>query len=220
MRDYLTERNLCRASVIGIFVTAMAVPRMMLAGVSLPLYIPAGLLSMILVAGAATAWGRYGGLHGLFPDRRRMIAGIMAAVALAIMTLPVAIRLDALRVELSAAGAIDHWIAQSPPTEPMAVAALVLWVAGFETIFFQAGTISYLARLFKDWRPALAGAVILRGMVSYAQMGRDLSVDGALWFQIGALIDATVAGTLYVAAGWPPAAVYAVVLAVRHLWTV
>lgn len=207
-----------RAFAIGVVVTMMAVPRMMLAGVPLSRYIPASLFSMTLVAGMATAWGHYGGLHGLFPERRRMLTGLMAALCLALLAIPMARRLDAMRAALSDAGVIEHWVSQPPPAEPVAVAALLLWVAGFETVFFQAGVISYLARLFKNWRPALCGSVILRGVIAYVQMGRDLTVDGALGFQIGALIDATVAGALYVAAGWPAAAAYAVVLAMRHFW--
>lgn len=219
MRDYLKEQNLRQATLIAVVVTVMALPRLVLAGVDLRVYLPAGLLSMILVAAAATAWGHYGGLHGMFPERRRMIAGMAMAVVLAWIGLPLALRLDALRLELLAAGEIDHWRVQPVPTDPTAIMALLLWSAGFETMFFQAGALSYLARLLKRRRPALAGAVILRGFVSYLQMGGDLSADAALIFQTGVMIDATLAGGLYVAAGWPAAATYTIVLGLRHFWT-
>ncbi len=219
MRDYLKEKNLRRASGIAVVVTVMATPRLVLAGVDLGVYLPAGLLSMILVAAAATAWGHYGGLHGMFPARRRMVAGIVMAVALALIVLPLALRLDALRQELLAAGEIDHWRVQPVPTDPAAIMALLLWSAGFETMFFQAGALSYLARLLKHRRPALAGAVLLRGGVTYLQMGGDLGADAALIFQAGVMVDALLAGGLYFVAGWPAAATYTVMLGSRHFWT-
>ncbi len=219
MRDYLQLANLRRAAVVGFMVTMLAVPRLMMAGVDLAVYIPACLATMMLVAGAPTAWGHYGGLPGLFPRWARVKRGMTAAVLFALIMFPFALRMDALRWELLEVGQIEHWRVMPPPTTAADIVALLLWRAGFEALFFQAATICLLARLFRDWRPALIGAVLLRGAVTAAQMGYDLGGDYAWWFLAYTLIDAVLAGGLYVIAGWPATAVFVVLLGLRHfLW--
>ena len=219
MRDYLQLTNLRRAAVVGFVVTVLAVPRLMMAGVDLAVYIPACLATMILVAGAPTAWGRHGGLPGLFPDRDRVKRGMTVAVLFALIMLPFALRLDALRWELLEVGQMEHWRVMPPPTTTAEIMALLLWRMGFETLFFQAATICLLARLLRDWRPALVGAVLLRGAITAAQMGYDFGGDHAWWFLAYTLADAALAGGLYVIAGWPATAAYVVLLGMRHfLW--
>lgn len=217
MRDFVSERNLRKAFWIGSAVTLTAVPRMQLAGVNLGIYIPAGLLSMVAASGVATAWGRYGGLHGFVPHWRRAISGVTIAFGVAMLAWWPATRLDVALFELLHQAATPSWLTLRYPADPVAVMALLLWVAGFETVFFQAAVISYLARLTRDWRPALAGAVVLRGWIWHNQINGLL--DGKIppgWMVLAVMTDAAVAGGLYVKAGWPAAAAYAVTLNLRH----
>jgi hypothetical protein len=204
---------------MGGAVTVMAVPRMMMAGVDLAVYIPACLTTLILVSGAATAWNRHGGLHGLWPGGRRGRFGVAAGLVSALVMLPFAFALDRLRWELLEAGRLEHWTVMPPPTLPMEIIALVLWRAGFEVAFFHAGAICFFSRLFHDWRPALFGAILLRGLVTYLQMGGDLTSDHAPVFLAFILIDAAIASGLFIAAGWPAVSAYVIVLGLRHFWS-
>jgi len=127
----------------------------------LVLYVPAALTSMTLVSGAATAWSHHAGMCGLFPERKRMWIGVAIAVTLSALLLPVyewasphferamqgASRPDLIRVQY--------------PSTVGGCLALMLWAAGFETMFFRAATVSLLARLSQRQWVAISLTVLL-----------------------------------------------------------
>lgn len=169
MRRYLSEANLIRAALMASVMTALSVPRILYWGVPLAPYALAAFFAMVLLSGAATAWGRDGGMVGLFPERRRLFCGMAIAVALVIVILPLQLQwiTPILREGLDAAGKTEA-IRLRFPHSFWGKLGLMLWSVGFEMMFLQASLISFLARLLRhQWR-ALAVAFALLALISHA----------------------------------------------------
>jgi hypothetical protein len=218
MKDYLTEQNLAKAAGLGAMVAMMAMPRLIYAERGALQIVPLFLL-MTLVAGAATAWGKQGGLAGLFPPRETVFKGLAVAILAAGVMIPLyrGVVDGRLKEVLLAAGNAEQ-LRLSFPEEATGAWDLILWSAGFETLFFQAATMALLGRLFKRSWVAVAGAVALRVWVSHLQMSKAgiASTDPVL---MGAVVAGSVAACLlYARSGFLPASLFSALLSARHLF--
>jgi hypothetical protein len=178
MHQYLSQRNLISAVALGFLITIMTIPRLVVWGVPLGLYIPASFLSMTLVSGTATAWGTSAGMCGPFPEQRRQLAGIAIAAALALLALPLfMLCVDPVMVPaLSATG--NEMLLRHYPVTPDGKIALLLWSAGFETMFFHAGAMSLVSRITRRQWVAVTACVALRLFIASHQLA-ELHIPAA-----------------------------------------
>lgn len=202
MRTYLSMPNFLRALVLGLIATVMSVPRLIQGGLPLGLYIPATLVGMMLVSGAATAWSDRGGMCGMVPAWRRMLVGVGVAVLVSAIATPVVhLWVDpSVRQALQATGN-PHAMALRYPATVAGCLAVVLWSASFETLFFQAATVSFFARLTNRQSVAIVLAVALRLCVSLHQMTELGVVDAVPLMLVSTAVMATVACILFARTG-------------------
>lgn len=202
MRTYLSMPNFLRALVLGLVATVMSVPRLIQGGLPLGLYVPATLVGMMLVSGAATAWSDRGGMCGIFPARRRMLVGVGIAVLVSAMATPVVhLWVDpSVRKALLATGNAQVMALRYPATVGGCL-AVILWSASFETLFFQAATVSFFARLTSRQSIAIVLAVALRLCVSLHQMTELGVVDAVPLMLVSTAVMATVACILFARTG-------------------
>ena len=177
MRDYLSVSNLGKALLLSVLCTLASVPRIVQGGLDPRFYVPAAFLSLTLVAGSAAAWSACAGMAGLWPDRRRTLCGIGTAMLAALLLWPAALTLDpVVRAALAAPDGGRAMLLQYPDSAA-GVAALVLWSASFEMLFFVAAPAAFFARLFNVKWAAIAGPVIVRVLVAYYQLTTGQIVD-------------------------------------------
>lgn len=107
----------------------------------------------------------------MFPEWARLWRGMAMACLFGGLLLLVAIRwIDpVVRPAMESAGPVS-WVRLRYPTTVYGKWALVLWSAGFETVFFQGAAMSFLARLTKRPSPAVIGATVLRTLVAIRQL--------------------------------------------------
>lgn len=179
MRAYLSESNLVKAAGLAAIVTLMSVPRLIQSGRPLGLYVPVTFMAMALVGGTITAWGRCGGMAGIAAERRMFPRGVAVAAVLAALALPVQVFwLDPLLRHALAAALDPSARALSYPATAGGCVAVMLWSAGFETVFLQAAPMSFFSRLTGRTRVALALCLALRVYVAYRQVVFSGMTDG------------------------------------------
>jgi hypothetical protein len=219
MRRYLSETNLIKAGALALVMTVMSVPRIQHWGVPLSAYIPAALFAMILISGAATAWGADGGMVGLFPETRRIAAGTAVAVVLVALALPLQLLYlnPMLREGLVATGNAAALRLRFPDST-WGKLGLLLWSAGFEIMFLQAALISFLARLLHNrWR-ALGVAFLLLVLIAHTIIS-PLNLGGLTTaLVLGGAAMYTTGCWLFSAFGLIPTMLYAGGLTVHHFF--
>jgi hypothetical protein len=182
LREFLDVDNLRRALWMSAMVTALAYPRITLAGYGLGLnilYALAAFISMTLVCGAVTAWSGMRGLSRLIPDRAVLLKGLATALVLGltfgvlkgwildpILEKAMVLNLPAEEVDL-------HF-----PADAFGIFALMCWVAGFETLFFEGGTMTLWSRITGSIWIATAVTVLFRLGVVLIQTNR---LDLGMW---------------------------------------
>lgn len=192
MRVYLSETNLVKAAILAAVVILLSVPRLVQCGEPLILYLPATFAAMLLVGGAVTAWGRSAGMPGIATDRRTLGAGAAAAAALTIVALPAQVFwLDPLLRRAMGAALAPSTAALSYPATIGGCLALLLWSAGFQTIFLQAAPMSFFIRLTGRPLVALSLCLALRVYVTHRQVLLSGMTDA-----IAALVALSAAATL------------------------
>ncbi|MFC1498161.1 hypothetical protein ACFLS1_06795 [Verrucomicrobiota bacterium] len=206
MRDYLSVSNLQKALMLSSVAVLMSVPRIILAGVDLRIYIPAAFAAMTFCAGAGTAWSHRAGMCGLFPARRKMLAGIGVAFILACIVTPVYLFcIDPIFQDaLERTGSTSLLMLKYPATISGCL-ALALWSASFETMFFRVGAMSFFARLIPRQWIVLCLAVTLRVFVSVLQVADAGVVEAVPFFVIGSAIVSAMSCVLFARAGLPAA---------------
>jgi hypothetical protein len=194
MRNYVTEPNLLKAAGLSAVVTLMSAGRLVLAGRPLALYIPATFIAMTLVSGAVTAWGRYADMPGILTDRRTLLRGMAFAAALSLLTVPICVFwLDPiLRVAFLHAGR-PAVLDLAYPSSISGRLSLLLWSAGFQTLFLVAAPMSLFARLTGRPTSSVLLCLALRAYVSYRQITEAGMFEGSLLLAMSALL-ATAAG--------------------------
>jgi hypothetical protein len=167
MRHYLSIFNLKKALALGFVITLMAIPRILQGGMDPWLYVPAAFLAIVLVSGAGTAWSNHAGMCGLFPERRRVITGIIFVFVFTVILVPVQLLwLDPVLLgEISSVSDGEVIKLCFPPTTGSRL-ALMLWVAGFETVFFQVGGMSFFARLTGNQWISITAIAVFRMYVT------------------------------------------------------
>ena len=158
-------------------------------------------------------------MHGLFPSARRTGVGLCVAVLAALALTPMYFFVldPALRQAMAEAADAGRMTLQFPDTFRR-WAALTLWVAGFQVMFFHVGAMSLLARLTRRQGIAVALAVALRLFVSHRHFG-DLGVADpypVLTVVVGAAGTAA-ACLLFARSGIVPVMLFSVLLECRHL---
>lgn len=218
MSVYFSEDNLRKALWLSAIVTLMSWPRIVAGGLDPWLFVLAAGVSLTLVAGAATAWGRQGGMVGLFPERRLMARGCGWAVILALLFLPFLYVLDpVLRQGLEQAGDPIRLRLAYPDTVRGCL-ALILWSAGFETLFFVAATSAFIVRVTGHCGVGIAGALAVRLGVTWQQVGQVGLDDQRAMFLLAAAATLLPAVWIFMRGGLPPAMAFAALLAARHGW--
>jgi hypothetical protein len=170
MRDYLSATNLGKALLLSALCTAASVPRIVQGGLDARLFVPAAFLSLTLIAGVATAWSTCAGMAGLWPDRRQQLHGMGIAILAALILWPVALKFDPFVRAAFAARSTPQVLILQYPDSAAGVAALVLWSASFELLFFVAASAAFFARLFNRKWAAIAGPVLARVVVAHYQL--------------------------------------------------
>ncbi len=218
MRDYLQLSNLSRATRLGGIITLMSIPRLVQGNAPHWLYVFAAFLCLTLVAGAATAWGETGGMAGLFPRDRRLGVGLVFAVLAGILVGIIhSVALDPLLQEaLVDSGNTDRLLLQFPNTIGKQV-AIILWVAGFQALFFNAAAMSFLCRLTRRITIALPLAIAFRVFVSHLQL-ESLHLGAIVPYYAMNGISCAVGCMLFARAGLIPASLFAAILASRHVF--
>jgi hypothetical protein len=218
MRDYLTISNLSKAMALGGCVTLMSLPRLVQGGEPRWLYVSTAIFCLVLLAGAATAWGRCGGMLGLFPRGRRRLIGLSTGLAAGLLIVPLyTMWLDPwLSEALRHAGDADRLQLEFPDA-PWKKVAIVLWAAGFQVLFFNAAAMSFLCRLTNNVPVALILAIVFRLFVSHLQF-EDVPIDGTLAFALTHALVCAIGCILFARTGLMPVALFAAVLASRHFF--
>ena len=220
MRAYLTESNLVKAAGLAVMVTLMSVPRLVQTGRPLGLFVVMTFLVMTLVCGAVTAWSRCAGLAGAVTARRTLMRGAAAAAAVGLGSLPIQVFwLDPLLRHALAGGANHSMAALSYPATVGGCLALILWSAGFQTIFFQAAPMSFFARLTGSRLVALGLCLALRVYVAYRQVVYSGMTDCLGLFVVSAAGTAAVGCVLFARYGLAPAMLLAAALDLHVLFT-
>ncbi|MFT5240871.1 MAG: hypothetical protein ACI9X0_001848 [Kiritimatiellia bacterium] len=217
MRAYLQISNLKRSIILGGIVALAAAPRIFLADQAVAVLVPSAFLLMTLVAGAVFAWGSKGGMVGAFPERSVMQRGLCVAVVLGVVG-GVARMVwgdDQLREVLEQEGSARAFELGFPADVPGKI-ALVLWCAGFQVLFLQAGTMAFLTRILRRWEFALITVGFGRVFVThlqFAEMGVTPIVSMYLFGTLATLVGAT----LFARGGFLAAVVFAILLEMRVL---
>ena len=152
MRDYCTLPNLSRAARLSAGITLLAAGRILygsvLLRVTLLQALAACFIAMTLVCAAVTAWGRRAGMPGVITDRRTFLRGTGLALLMALAALPLfRYVLDPQVGAILDASGNDAALEMTYPTTLFGQAALLCWMAGFQTLFVCAAPMSLFARL-------------------------------------------------------------------------
>lgn len=216
MSAYLTSTNLSRAACIAGVAGLMAAPRILDRADGSLLLVFSAFPLLTIIAGTATAWGETGGMRGPFPDRRMTRPWILGAIIAGVLLLPVLLWYDSVRQSaLSENDAL--WLANEIPRNPEAAIALILWSAGFETVLFQAGVMSFTARLTGNGLAAVAAGPVFKLFVLLLKCGESGFSHGAALAAIGITVTTGIACVLYSRAGLPAAMAFNAITSSRHL---
>jgi hypothetical protein len=218
MRKYLSIENLKNATVLGVAVGLMAIPRILEGSDRLALVrVLAVIPSMTIIAGAVTAWGKTAGMCGALPDRGTVRAGIWIALAAGLLVAPFLFWQDAGIAAMSDTPSSPFERNLPLPATLTGCLALILWSAGFETLFFRAGAMSFFARVTNRQWTGVIGAILISLAVRSAKLG-SVDTDGMMALRIvGMTVVTTVGCVLYARSGLVAAMVFAAVLDMRHV---
>jgi hypothetical protein len=171
MRKFISTPNLKQAVGLAAIITAMSVGRILQAGAVPSLQIPAAFLAMIFVCGAVTAWGTSAGMPGIVTDRKTLVQGTLVAICLSLIALPLQIFWIVPFIYKSLlASAKPSLAALMFPATVGSQIAVLLWSAGFQTMFMQSAPMSFFARLVNRQSIALALCLVFRAYVAHRQL--------------------------------------------------
>lgn len=206
MREYLSIGNLWKALLLGSAMTVMSIPRIVQGGMPPGPYVPGALFAMTLVSGAATAWGRKGGMVGILADRRRTCSGLALAVGLVLVVTPLYVLwLDPVLYAALEATRNPSMLELRYPSELGGKLALMLWSASFQLMFFTVSGMSFLTRL--TGRALISGAmvVLFRVAVGLYQLSEAGVTQGVPLFLVGAAAVTACSCALFARTGLLPA---------------
>ena len=210
MRDYFAESNLPRAAALASILTLMSVGRLVEGGKPLALFVPTTFAAMVFVSAAVTAWGRRAGMAGIVTDRRTFLRGAGIAAALSLLALPVtALWLDP-TLRRAVLGATRSGMAElSYPSTLRGCLSLLLWSAGFQVMFLQAGPMSFFARLTGRASVSVVLCIAFRAYVAYRQVADAGMTESVLPFVVTATVTCGAGCMLFARFGLAPAVLLA-----------
>ncbi|TFH18164.1 MAG: hypothetical protein E4H02_00855 [Lentisphaerales bacterium] len=218
MRTYLAMTNLARAGLLAFIVAIMAVPRIMQGGPETRLLRIAMIFPVAtIIAGAVTAWGGAARMAGPFPERGRMLKGLWMAVLAGVLITPILLWTEGGIIRELRANDNQAALRLMYPAGVGACFALILWGAGFETLFFRASAISLLARVTGRQLVAVVGTVLFRVLVSAIQFSEAGLHSSAGLRLTGVALLSVISCLFYVRAGLPATMMFAATLDARHL---
>lgn len=209
MREYLSESNLRKALLLSAVATAMSAPRILVSGFPFWILLLEAFIGLSFISGTITAWGRRAGMAGVAPEHKKVLKGLGLAVVLAVFAALIGILwLDPVFYRAYAATGDQRLLQLQYPESPFRILALILWAASFETFFFGAGTMSFLARLFNRQSVAIAGAVTFRLAIACYQLSHAGIVNEFFLFVGSYGVALTVVCWLFARYGLPAAVVF------------
>ncbi len=218
MKDFLREDNLRRAGLLGLAATAMAVPRLFEA--DLPMRFPWLLLftfaTMTAAGGAAAAWQCRAGMAGLFPGRRRILAGMAWAAGIGIVMAAILQATDPLLREAILARDDERLWQTTFPATPREAVSRILWGAGAQTLFFTAAALGFFTRLTGRLWLAILFIVVLRVLVTVHKFADAGLTDVILPYATLAAANGLASCLLYARAGLPAAMTFSATVDLRH----
>lgn len=206
MHEFFSPANTRKAAILAAAVTAMATGRIVHGGLSLSFYVPMMFLLMMFVAAAVTAWGNCAGMPGITLDRKLLLQGALWAAALSGLALILQIFwLDPfLQSALHKTGNAKLQDLTYPTTIGGRL-AIILWAAGFQTVFLQAAPMSMLVRL-TGHVPASAGlCLVVTALLTRQQIAVNEIATGSMLIFITALAGNAVGCVMFAGFGLIPA---------------
>jgi len=217
----MSSVNFCKALLLGGLAGIMSIPWIMIAsprvGVDPWIRLPASFLVMILLAGAGMAWGKKGGMHGVFPGKRRMLMGLCIGICLAFPIILLSIfYFDPIYMENLREVGGEDMVRTYYPGSGKEILAIILWVMSFEVMLFQVGTMSFAARVFGSRWVSVVLAVLFSVYIEHSHvlmlgLGGGISIVAACSSFIAGLLGCL----LFVQFGLPGTAVFMGLLSAR-----
>jgi|GEM_PF-1871628 len=206
MRNFVSESNLFKAMGLATVLTIMSAGRLVQAAKPLGLFLPLTFVIMTFVSGAVTAWGRYAGMPGIMTNRRTLMRGAVFAVVLSLLALPVYVFWLDLPLRNTLLSMTRSPIAElSYPSTLTGCFSLVLWSAGFQTMFLEAAPMSLFARLTRRRSIAVALCAAMRTYIAYRQITEAGITNHLPLFIFPALVSTTAGCILFARFGLVPA---------------
>ncbi len=219
MRDYLSVSNLWYASIIGVVISLMSLMRMMQGGINVFIGMPAMFFAMTLTGGMVTAWGHKAGMNGIFPDKRTVTGGLVLAICAAcIFAVLSYFLIDPVARHIMRVSGNSKLLSIMAPRSVSGCVGLVLWVSGFEVMFFEAGAMSFFARLTGSKGIAVLGAVCFRMYVVFERLSNIGVHDEIAFFLVNAAAGTAIGCLLFARAGLPATALFSAVTSLRYFF--
>ncbi|MBN1268046.1 MAG: hypothetical protein JXB04_00520 [Kiritimatiellae bacterium] len=215
MREFLSESNLKRAVMLSLPCTLASVPRVMYGQLNPWFFVPAAFLSLTFAAGMATAWGHRAGLTGLWPERQRLVRGLVIATLAALVLTPAALAVDPILESAFAHARDPGMVGLQYPDTAGGVTALLLWAAAFETVFFVAAAAAFFARISGRTWMVIVGPVILRAAVACIQLSGGHVTEAVPLLLAGVAATTALTCVLFARYGLPAASIFIAILSAR-----
>jgi hypothetical protein len=216
MRDCLKTDNLLQAAAISAVVTPLSIGR--LRESDLPLFFGAVMffLCMTMVCAAVTAWARRAGMAGVWTDRATLRHGLFAALVLGLVLWPVfLLGLDPTTRDILGGAVNGDMLRLAFPPTARGKVSLILWAAGFQTLFVQAAPMSLAGRLTGNRFAALGLCLLFRLYLSHLQIDGAGLADHRLLLMVPAAAANLLGCLLFARFGLLPAMFFAAVLDAR-----
>ena len=217
MREYLALPNLIKALLLGGITAVMALPRIVQAGMDPVLGGVTAFTAMTMTAGMVCAWGGKAGMAGLFPAWHKALGGITVALVagccVSVLSLHV---IDPVVKHVFSVTGNGKSLELMFSDSTKECVGLLLWGAGFEILFFEAGAMSFFARLTGSSSVSVLGAAGLKMFVVFNRLSELGITDEIPLFIISSGATSAVACILFAKSGLPAIVVFSVVLSLRH----
>ena len=209
MRLFLTTSNLYKSAALAGLGTLMSAGRIVHGGMPPVLCISSMFLMLMFIAGAVNAWGQCAGMPGIVTARRTFLLGLLIVCILVFLILPIQVFwLDpGLKSAMLKAGRPGLTALAYPETFAGRV-SLLLWSAGFQTLFMAAAPMALAARITGRWPIAMVVCIILRACIWRLQVAEYGLAEHALPFTAAAVFPAAIACWLFARFGLAPAMVF------------
>jgi hypothetical protein len=205
MRDFLSMRNLLQAMALSAVVTATSSPWILRAGMWPGLLIPSSFVLMTFVCGFVTAWGTSAGMPGIVTDRRTLVRGIIAAALLSLVVIPIQVFItDPILYNALLGSAKPSAVNHAFPAAFGDRLALLLWGAGFQTMFLEAAPMSFFARLAKRQHLAVGFCLVFRAYVAHLQIAQQGMTDAVPLFLVSNILVGAAGCILFARCGLLP----------------